>query len=119
MSQPATADTTLAKVTYILYLCSLLTGVTAIVGVVIAYIKRSEKEMPAWLTAHYQFQIQTFWYGLIYFVVGLLLTPVFIGGFIILWWIVWLIVRSIKGLSALERQTPIVGSFFGFGNEHP
>lgn len=117
MSQSTIPDTTMAKVTYILYLCSLLAGITAIVGVVIAYTKRTDKEAPAWLTAHYHYQIQTFWYGLVYFVAGLLLTPIVIGGFILLWWIVWLIVRSIKGLSALERQKAIEGSFFGFGNE--
>lgn len=117
MSQSTLPDTTMAKVTYILYLCSLVAGITAIIGVVIAYIKRSDKEAPTWLTAHYNYQIQTFWYGLAYFLVGLVLTPIIIGGFIILWWIVWLIVRSIKGLSALERQKAIEGTFFGFGNE--
>jgi len=46
-----------------------------------------------------------------------LLTAIVIGSFILLWWIVWLITRSIKGLSALERQKVIEGTFFGFDNE--
>jgi len=115
MSQSTRSDTTMAKVTYILYLCSLLAGVTAFVGVVIAYTKRHDKEAPEWLRAHYQFQIQTFWYGLAYFIVGLLLTAIMIGGFILLWWIVWLITRSIKGLSALERQKASESTFLSLG----
>ena len=50
-----------AKLVYILYLVSLLIGITAIVGLIIAYVNRDDA--PGWLQTHYRFQIRTFWIG--------------------------------------------------------
>lgn len=111
------SNSTYAKIIYILYLVGLVIGLTAIIGVVMAYVKRSEPEMPVWLKTHFDFQIQTFWYGLVYLLAGLLLATVFVGAIILVWWMIWLIIRSVKGLSALDRQTAIEGSFFGFGQD--
>ncbi|HEY6104626.1 MAG TPA: hypothetical protein VIV59_01495, partial [Anaeromyxobacteraceae bacterium] len=52
-----------AKVVYVLYLVSLVTGVTALVGVVMAYVYQGDA--PDWLKTHYRFQIRTFWLGLL------------------------------------------------------
>ncbi|WP_237260325.1 DUF4870 family protein [Thiomicrospira sp. S5] len=111
------SNSTYAKIIYILYLVGLVMGLTAIIGVVMAYVKRSEPEMPVWLKTHFDFQIQTFWYGVIYLLVGILLATVFIGAVVLVWWMIWLIIRSVKGLSALDRQTAIEGTFFGFGRD--
>ncbi len=104
-----------AKTNYILYLVGLVIGLTALVGVIFAYVKRGE-DNPDWLNAHYSFQIQTFWYGLAYLIVGTLLSVIIIGWLLILFWIVWLIVRCVKGMSALDAQRPIEGGLFSFGN---
>ena len=93
-----------AKLVYILYLVGIVVGVTGIVGVVMAYINKDDA--PDWLKSHYQFQIRTFWIGLLYFVVGILLTMVVIGIFILLFWCVWLIIRCVKGMKALDAKQP-------------
>jgi uncharacterized membrane protein len=45
--------------------------------------------------------------GLIYFLVGLLFLYVAVGALILLWAIVWSLVRNVKGLLALNRNDPI------------
>lgn len=109
------ANVSSAKINYILYLVGLVIGLTALVGVIFAYVKRSE-ENPDWLNAHYSFQIRTFWYGLAYLIVGSLLSVIIVGWLVILFWIIWLVVRCVKGMSALDAQRPIEGGFFSFGN---
>lgn len=101
--QPAATDT--AKIIYILYLVGLATGITALVGVVLAYVKRDEG--PEWLRTHYRFQIRTFWIGLLYCVLGGILSMVLIGFLVLLFWAVWLIIRVIKGFKHLELREPV------------
>lgn len=91
-----------AKLVYILYLASVVFGITAIVGVVMAYINKSEA--PQWLQSHYRFQIRTFWIGLLYGFVGMLLMIVLIGWLILLFTLVWWIIRCVKGLQALDKK---------------
>ncbi|MCU7958888.1 MAG: hypothetical protein KZQ58_02605 [gamma proteobacterium symbiont of Bathyaustriella thionipta] len=91
-----------AKIIYILYLVGLVFGLTGIVGVVMAYINRAEA--PEWLQSHYQFQIRTFWIGLLYLVTGFLLAIVLIGYLLLLFWVVWLIVRCVKGMQFLDKK---------------
>lgn len=102
-----------AKLIYIFYLVGIVFGVMGIVGVVMAYVNKDDA--PHWLRAHYQFQIRTFWIGLLYIVVGVILSFVLIGYLIILFWVVWLIIRCAKGLKALEKQEApanVTGWFF-------
>jgi len=90
---------------YILYLVGFVTGLTAIIGVIIASLQ-SERTDPTSQT-HFQFQIRTFWIGLLYFFVGILTVHIGIGAVILLWWVVWTMVRCIKGLLALNAAEPI------------
>ena len=62
--QPLVSNKQLALIVYILYLAAYLTGLTAVIGVIIAHIKIGDADE---LTrSHYQFQIRTFWIGLLY-----------------------------------------------------
>ncbi|HEY1799098.1 MAG TPA: hypothetical protein VGG57_23490 [Stellaceae bacterium] len=90
-----------AETVYILYLASLFVGVTSIVGLVMAYVKRDEA--PEWVQTHYRFQIRTFWIGLLYMVIGLVTVVILIGFLVWLFNVVWLIVRCIKGMQAVAR----------------
>lgn len=105
-AQTATApvSTTTAKIVYILYIVGLFFGITGLIGVVMAYVNKSDS--PDWLASHYQFQIRTFWIGFLYLVVGSLLSVIIIGWFVILFWVVWLIVRCIKGMKSLDANQP-------------
>lgn len=96
-----------ATIIYILYLASLIVGITMLIGVVMAYLYRGRG--PAWVEAHYQFQIRTFWIGLLYGIVCSLLTVVTFGfaGILFLGLALWWIVRCVKGMMWIgERRGP-------------
>jgi len=80
-------------------------GITGIIGVVMAYINKDGAQ--EWLKTHYQFQIRTFWIGALYLVVGTLLSVILIGWLVILFWLVWLIIRSVKGIKAFDSGVAI------------
>ncbi len=93
-----------AKTVYILYLGSVVLGITGIIGVVMAYIYKDDA--PDWLKSHYRFQVRTFWIGMLYLFVGCLLSSVLIGYLILLLWLIWLIARCIKGIKSLDQHQP-------------
>lgn len=105
---PAPPSTSNAQIVYILYLVSLVVGVTAIIGVIMAYVYKDTA--PDWLRSHYRYQIRTFWIGLLYVVLGILLSVVLIGFLLLLFWLIWLILRCVKGLQQLERREPVSDS---------
>ena len=95
----------LPLIVYILYLASFFVGITVIIGVVLAYIDRSRA--PEWMQTHYQYQIRTFWIGLLMGIVGFL-TLVFWVGFIILFLMsCWFAIRCVKGMMRVSNQEPI------------
>ena len=100
-----TASGETAKIIYILYLASILVGITSIVGLVMAYINRDDG--PDWLRSHYRYQIRTFWIGFLYGVISGILCLVFIGFLLLLVLLVWFIVRCVKGLKYLELKTEV------------
>ncbi len=98
-------DRGLAFAVYVLYLLGYITGFTAIIGVIFAYLQAGSANP---LTkSHYTFQIRTFVIGFIYFLVGLLFLHLAVGALILLWAIVWSLVRNVKGLLVLNRNGPI------------
>jgi uncharacterized membrane protein len=93
------------NIVYYLYLASVLVGITAIVGVIMAYMNRGPGS--DWLDSHYTYQIRTFWIGLLYSVIGLVLTFIIIGFLVLLFVLIWWIVRSIKGLQLAGARQPV------------
>ena len=93
-----------ANLVYILYLVSVVFGITSLVGVIIAYVNQGDA--PSWVRTHYRFQIRTFWIGLLMAFIGGLTIFIVIGGFILLFWLVWLIIRCAKGMKYLNRGEP-------------
>jgi uncharacterized membrane protein len=102
---PVISNYGLVLAVYILYLVGFLTGITVLVGVVIAYLQRERTDRVS--QSHFQFQITTFWIGLVYFFLGLLTLHFAIGVLILLWWLVWTVIRCVKGLLALNLGVPI------------
>ena len=100
-----------AKAVYVLYLAGLVTGgVSSIVGVVVAYIQGNNldsTQVQEWERSHYQYQIRTFWIGLLYMIVGSILLFVLVGFLVWLFWLIWLVVRCVKGLQFAAEQKPI------------
>ena len=98
----------LTWVTYILYAASPVFGITAIVAIVLNYIKRDDAR-GTWLESHFRWQIRTFWWGVLWLSVGSLTTVVLIGIPIVFVATVWLVYRVVKGMLFLyeERSLPM------------
>jgi uncharacterized membrane protein len=103
--QPAISNTQLALAVYVLYFIGYFTGITAIVGVIIAHVQHGSGD--PLLDSHYRFQIRTFWIGVLYFIVGTILLFVLVGFLVYAWWVIWSLVRNVKGILALNENRPI------------
>jgi uncharacterized membrane protein len=90
-----------ANLIYILYLVSLIFGITAIVGIVVAYINQGDG--PSWVDSHYRFQIRTFWIGLLFSVIAIATTPIIVGYLVLLFLLFWWIIRCAKGMKYLSK----------------
>lgn len=66
---------TTVMVCYVLYLVALFNGLTALIGVIIAYIKKSDAAGTVW-ESHFRNLILVFWVLLVGFVVGLATLPI-------------------------------------------
>ena len=103
--QPVVSNTSMALIIYILYIVAYFVGITAIVGVIMAHVQKGSGD--ALLDSHYDFQIRTFWIGVLYLIVGFVLMFVLIGFLVWAWWFVWSLIRNIKGILALNENRPI------------
>jgi uncharacterized membrane protein len=98
-------NATNVSLVYYLYLAAVVLGVTAIVGLIIAYINRTADT--DWLDSHYTYQIRTFWIGLLYAFAGAVLTVAFVGFLVLLFVLIWWVVRCIKGLKWAGARAPV------------
>ncbi|HEX5338154.1 MAG TPA: hypothetical protein VFW53_06925 [Gallionella sp.] len=100
----------LTQVVYVLYALSYFTGVTAIVGIIINYIKK-EEVAGTWLESHFRWQIRTFWFGLLWFVLAgtLFITIIGIPLAFAVWFgsLCWIIYRVVKGWLNLNDNKPM------------
>ena len=89
-------------------------GVPSIIAVIMNYLKRSEVR-GTWLDSHFGWQLRTFWYALLWFVlIGVFSAPlVLLLGFGIVTWIVgafvvgvWIIYRVVRGWLRLNDGKP-------------
>jgi len=97
--------TALAKVIYILLIVSTIIGFSGIVAVIMAYVNKDDSS--EWLDTHYRFQIRTFWIGLLYACIGVFTFAIAIGYFILLFTVIWVIIRCSKGLKQLANNQPV------------
>ena len=93
------------QVVYFLYIAGMFIGISALVGIVIAYINRGKAG--GWVETHYTWQIRTFWIGLLYSFVSVLLMIVGIGFLLVFAVAIWVIVRCVLGLQAANRDEPV------------
>jgi uncharacterized membrane protein len=108
------SDFGLVLTVYILYLVGFVTGLTALIGVIIAQIQCSRADPIS--QTHFQFQIRTFWIGLAYILIGFLTLHIAVGGLVLLWWVIWTLIRCVKGMLAVNAGEPIRDPLsWGFG----
>lgn len=89
---------------YILFLAGFVIPLTPIVALIMAYMSKSDA--PEWEKTHYIMIIRTFWIGLLYWFISVILTFVLIGFLTMLATAVWQLVRLIKGLMAYNEKKP-------------
>jgi uncharacterized membrane protein len=115
---------TLAHVMYALHAVSAVTGlltplfiVTAfvtgwpsIIAIIINYVKRSDVR-GTWLDSHFSWQLRTFWFALLWLVIGGIIFLTVLG--IPVAWVIWVatglwvLYRLIRGWLALADRKPI------------
>ena len=89
-----------------------LTGWPSIIAVILNYVKRSEVR-GTWLESHFQWQIRTFWYGLLWVGLCLLFILFTFGIGILIAWVplgiitLWFIYRVARGWMRLRDGHPM------------
>lgn len=93
------------QLVYALYLLGFVIGISTIIGVIFAYLNRGKAG--GWVDTHYTWAIRTFWIGLLYGVISVLLTIAVIGVLLGIATVVWVVVRCIIGLQKASAGQPI------------
>jgi len=98
---------TVTAVVYALQAAAYFTGgLTALIGLVVNYVKLDDVR-GSWLESHFRWQIRTFWWALLGFVVGWLLWLVFVGMIVVGAAGLWVIYRIVKGWLNLYDGKPM------------
>lgn len=90
----------------VLYLASFLTGITGLVGIVLAHVWQGENQ-DTWAASHFSYLIRTFWIGFAASIVAGLLSIVLIGFLLLPLIAVWVGVRSVMSLIKAQKQEPM------------
>ena len=94
----------------VLVLTAFLTGWPSIIAVILNYAKRSEVR-DTWLDSHFGWQIRTFWFALLWLVVGAMVFVTFIGvpAALVIWMLtgLWVLYRIARGWMALSAEKPM------------
>ncbi|MEZ0122039.1 MAG: DUF4870 family protein [Candidatus Reddybacter sp.] len=93
---------TITTVVYALQAVSFFIGLSFIAAVIVNYIKRSEVE-GTWLESHFLWQIRTFWFSVLWSIIGFVLVFVLVGYLVLLADAIWVIYRIIKGWMNLSE----------------
>ena len=117
MSEPLFTDDDLQKesnhknVTMLIYILLALGfvtgGLSAIAAVIINYIKRDDVR-GSWLEGHFRWQINTFWFGLLWTIIAFLTWLVLLGWFTGALVTIWLVYRIAKGAIYLNDNKTMV-----------
>jgi uncharacterized membrane protein len=101
---------TLTMAVYALQVLSVFVGITAIVGVIINYVKREDAAGTLY-ASHFDWQIRTFWWGLVWSVIGFVLLFAF-GLGLLVWFVagIWALYRVVKGFIKLNDNQPVVST---------
>lgn len=111
-ANPNTATLQPAKnlifIVYVLQAATFITLLAFIAGAVISYVKRDVVQ-GTWLESHFRWQARTFWYSLLWTVVGTLTIWLVVGYVVLFAASVWLIYRIGRGLIYLHDNRPLYG----------
>ena len=124
MQQPSNSLVTWTQVIYALHAFSLITGILgaasvvgafltgwpSIIAVILNYAKRSEVR-GTWLDSHFGWQIRTFWFAVLWLVVGGMVFVTFIGYpvAVVIWILtgLWVLYRIARGWMTVSAEKPM------------
>lgn len=96
---------TIAIIVYLLYLAALLNGLTAIIGVILAYVKRDEARGTVY-ESHFSNAIEVFWIFLVGMLIAVPLCFVVVGIPLVIGLYIWVLYRTIKGVVRASDGRP-------------
>lgn len=100
------ANKRVATLIYALYAASIIFGLTIFIAIVLNYIKRPDVR-GTFLESHFTWQIRTFWYTLLWSIIGLVTSVIGIGFIVLIVLFFWFIYRTAKGWLRLNENLPV------------
>lgn len=102
------SDRRLTAIIYLLYGLAIINGITAVVAIIINYVKRADVA-GTWLESHFRWQIHTFWWSLAWAALGGFTMLLAVGWLV--WFVagVWYLYRIIKGWLYLNDGKAMYG----------
>lgn len=98
-------ERTLVFVAYALHLVGAIAGVTSLIGLLVNYAKRGSYD--DLFASHHRWMISSFWWALLWVVIGWILSFIFIG-FVVLFLVwLWYIYRHVRGLVNFINGEPM------------
>jgi uncharacterized membrane protein len=98
-----------AQLVYILQAVGFFIGLTWIAAVIVNYVKLDDAR-GTWVESHFRWQIRTFWFGLLWGVIGAISMFVVVGFAVLAANYVWLIYRMVKGWLYFNDRKPMYQS---------
>lgn len=99
------SERSLVLVAYVLHLIGSVTALPSIAALVLNYVKR--RDTGSVLGSHHDWMIRTFWWAVLWSIIGFILTLVFIGWLVLgLVWL-WYVYRHIFGMIRLANGEPM------------
>ena len=90
----------------VLFVAGFLTGITTLVGVVLAHMWRDDARGD-WTASHFEYQIRTFWFSVIAVIAAVVLSFVGIGFLLYPLIPIWFGVRSVLSLIRASKKEPM------------
>lgn len=97
---------TLTTIIYALYAAAFLVGITAIVAIIMNYVKKKDVA-GTFLESHFRWQIRTFWFGFLWGAIGAITFLIAIGWVVLIANAIWIVYRIVKGLLRLNDNKPM------------
>jgi len=98
-------DRTVVLVSYVLHLVGATVALPSIVGLVLNYMRRNEAG--AVLSSHHGWMIRSFWWALLWIVVGALTIILLVGWLILALAWLWYVYRHVRGMLNLFSGEPM------------
>ncbi len=92
----------ITQLIYGLYAASIIVGITWLVAIILNYVKRDDVVNTIY-ESHFRWQIRTFWFSLLWGVIGFISIFVVVGFVILGINLIWFVYRIVKGWLRLSE----------------